>query len=114
MVKRSIKVTQGGGIVVYLPAYDLENITQVLTLFPKVQWIVFSKEIKQKTTKGLLNFCPINEDHFLSELAQCDGVITNAGFTTTSEALFLGKPLIAIPMRLPPFIAYQAKQALLN
>jgi len=96
---RSIKVTQGGGIVVYLPAYDLENITQVLALFPKVQWTVFSKEIKQKTTKGLLNFCPINEDHFLSELAQCDGVITNAGFTTTSEALFLGKPLIAIPMR---------------
>ena len=35
----------------------------------------------------------------MSELAQCDGVITNAGFTTTSEALFLGKPLIAIPMR---------------
>ena len=96
---RSIKVTQGGGIVVYLPAYDLENITQVLALFPKVQWTVFSKEIKQKITKGLLNFCPINEDNFLNELAQCDGVITNAGFTTTSEALFLGKPLIAIPMR---------------
>ena len=96
---RSIKVTQGGGIVVYLPAYDLENITQVLALFPKVQWTVFSKEIKQKITKGLLNFYPINEDNFLNELAQCDGVITNAGFTTTSEALFLGKPLIAIPMR---------------
>ena len=42
---------------------------------------------------------PINEDNFLDLLSSSDGVITNAGFTTTSEALFLKKPLFVIPMK---------------
>lgn len=96
---REMNVSIGGGILVYLPAYDLNNIVEVLSLFPKVKWNVFSKEIKNETIHGSIKTSPISEDHFLKELAQCDGVITNAGFATTSEALFLGKPLLTIPMR---------------
>ena len=96
---RSLKVTKGGGIVVYLPAYDLKRITKVLSLFPNVKWTIFSKEINEPKTQGSLRFFPINEDHFSKKLAKSDGIITSAGFTTTSEALFLGKTLLVIPMR---------------
>lgn len=96
---RELNTSKGGGIVVYLPAYDLKNITEVLSLFPAIKWNVFTQEIKEATQKGQINIRPINEDHFLNALAQCDGVITNAGFATTSEALYLGKPLLTIPMR---------------
>ncbi len=96
---RELKVTKGGGIVVYLPAYDLHHITEVLSLFPAINWNVFTQEIKEETQQGSIYIRPINEDHFLKALAQSDGVITNAGFATTSEALYLGKPLLTIPMR---------------
>ena len=95
---REINTSNGGGIVVYLPAYDLKNILDILSLFPQVKWNVFSKEVKEKIIKGSIKYNPINEEHFINAMEQCDGVITNAGFATTSEALFLGKPLLTIPM----------------
>ncbi len=96
---KKLTAKKGGGIVVYLSAYNLENITEVLSLFPKVKWTVFSKDIKKEKTRGSIQLCPISEDRFLNALAQCDGVITNSGFATTSEALYLGKPLLTIPMQ---------------
>src|SRR5690606_19355221 len=36
-------------------------------------------------------------DGFLKDLATCRAVISTAGFTLTSEALFLGKPLLVAP-----------------
>jgi len=95
---REINTSSGGGIVVYLPAYDLKNIVEILSLFPHVKWNVFSKEVKEKIIEGSIKYNPINEEHFINAMAQSDGVITNAGFATTSEALFLGKPLLTIPM----------------
>ncbi len=38
-------------------------------------------------------------DEFLEDLASSRGVISTAGFTLTSEALFLGKPLLVVPNR---------------
>ena len=96
---KALKTTKGGGIVVYLPSYTLENTKAILSLYPEVKWTVFSKETKETTSSGSLTVCPINEDNFIEKLAQCDGVVTNAGFATTSEALYLGKPLFVVPMR---------------
>jgi uncharacterized protein (TIGR00661 family) len=96
---REIKVSPGGGIVVYLPSYHLINIIHCLKLFPKVKWYVFTKEATKKIKQGSITINPINENLFLKLMAKSDGVITNAGFTTTSEALYLGKPLLVIPMR---------------
>ncbi len=36
-------------------------------------------------------------DEFLDDLAGCSAVISTAGFTLTSEALFLGKPIMVAP-----------------
>jgi uncharacterized protein (TIGR00661 family) len=38
-------------------------------------------------------------DEFLEDLASSRAVISTAGFTLTSEALFLGKPLLVVPNR---------------
>ncbi len=40
---------------------------------------------------------PINADAFLKSMASSAGVLCNAGFGTTSEALFLKKKLLVIP-----------------
>ena len=46
-----------------------------------------------------LVFKPARLDGFLDDLARCRGVLCTAGFTLISEALFLGKPLLAVPNR---------------
>jgi uncharacterized protein (TIGR00661 family) len=36
---------------------------------------------------------------FLQDLAECKAIISTAGFTLTSEAIYLKKPLFAVPLR---------------
>ena len=46
---------------------------------------------------GLLRFLPVDEQMFLDDLASCDALISNAGNQLLGEALYLGKPVLAIP-----------------
>lgn len=49
------------------------------------------------STKNI-EFKRINKDEFRLDLLSCKGVITNSGFSTTSEALILNKKLWSIPI----------------
>lgn len=42
---------------------------------------------------------PINGEKFLKSMASAKGVFCNAGFGTASEALFLKKKLLVVPMK---------------
>lgn len=46
---------------------------------------------------GRLSFRAINEQTFLEDLASCDALVSNAGNQLVGEALYLGKPVFAIP-----------------
>ena len=48
---------------------------------------------------GNLIFRKPSLDHFLEDLCTCRAVIANAGFSLISEALHLGKPYLAWPVR---------------
>ena len=96
---KKLKTFNGNGIVVYLPAYEDKSILEITNQLPYRQWHIFSRNVSQKKTIGCTHLYPINEDIFLKLLSGADGVITNAGFTTTSESLFLNKPLLVIPMK---------------
>jgi uncharacterized protein (TIGR00661 family) len=39
-----------------------------------------------------------SEDGFIADLAGCKGVVTNGGFSLISEALYLKKPVCAVPL----------------
>ncbi|MEA3515228.1 MAG: MJ1255/VC2487 family glycosyltransferase [Nanoarchaeota archaeon] len=49
-------------------------------------------------TKGNLEFKEFNEKEFIKDLAESKAVIINGGFTVMSEALYLMKPILAIPI----------------
>lgn len=51
----------------------------------------------QAGAPGCLVFCPMDDDAFLADLAACQGVVCTAGHTLLSEALALGKPVLALP-----------------
>jgi uncharacterized protein (TIGR00661 family) len=45
-----------------------------------------------------LSFHALDDQAFLSRLAGCSGVATTAGFETVCEAMYLGKPVLMVPV----------------
>lgn len=48
---------------------------------------------------GHVELCDFDERQFITDLATSRGVIANGGFTTIAEALYLGKPILTVPIR---------------
>lgn len=96
---REMTVTKAGYYVVYLPAYSDKKIIKRLEKFPDNKWIVFSKKTSKAYTVNHIQIEPLSRQKFAECMAASEGVICNAGFGTTSEALFLGKKLLVIPMK---------------
>jgi len=96
---RELNVTDKGHYTVYLPAYDDERLIKNLTRFKDIKWEVFSKHNKNASKHKNINISPINQKAFLKSLASCSGTLCAAGFGATSEALFLKKKLLVIPMK---------------
>ncbi len=47
---------------------------------------------------GNLRYRPFSEAGFIEDLATCRGVIAGGGFTLMGEAVYLGKPMLAVPL----------------
>jgi len=96
---REMKITNDGHITVYLPSMDDTKILKHLKNFDKYTFQIFSKHIRSSYRQGNFSVFPLSNDAFVKSMASSNGVLCNAGFGTTSEALFLGKKLLVIPMK---------------
>lgn len=96
---RELKPTNDGHYTVYLPSYNDERIIKHLKKFNYIKWQVFSKHSNKKYKVKNVSIMPINKDLFLESMASSAGILCNAGFGTASEALFLKKKLLVIPMK---------------
>lgn len=96
---REIDPTEGEHYTVYLPSYEDERIINFLNNHHEIEWQVFSKTSKKKYRKKNVSIHPVKEDLFITSMASSKGVLCNAGFGTTTEALFLKKKLMVIPMK---------------
>lgn len=54
--------------------------------------------LAEEQRAGALRFLPFSEDGFIADLATCRAVIAGGGFTLMGEAVFLHKPMHAIPL----------------
>lgn len=54
--------------------------------------------ITEAVVAGTLTFLPFSEAGFIDDLASCRGVVAGGGFTLMGEAVYLGKPMLAIPL----------------
>lgn len=96
---RNLQVTDQGHYTVYLPSYNDERIIKQLQKFNNVKWEIFSKHNKQPVNLKNIAILPVTGKSFLDSMASSSGVLCNAGFGTASEALFLGKKLLVVPMK---------------
>jgi uncharacterized protein (TIGR00661 family) len=96
---REYKITNKSHYTVYLPSYDDERIIKHLKKFKDIEWQIFSKHNHKKYAHKNLLIQPLDKDLFLKSMASSAGVLCNAGFGTASEALFMKKKLLVIPMK---------------
>lgn len=96
---RNAEVKTLNHITVYLPSYDDKYIIEKLKYASTVPYQIFSKHTKVAYKKANFTVFPLKSEPFIESLATCRGVITNAGFGTSSEALFMKKKLLVIPMK---------------
>ena len=85
--------------LVYLPSFTDEKIISVLHKIDNINWVIFSKHTKKTYQSGNIKVYPISSEYFNNQLLGCKGVLCGAGFETPSEALFLKKKLLVIPMK---------------
>jgi uncharacterized protein (TIGR00661 family) len=89
-------ITNKGHYTVYLSNWNYEN------LIPYFRNINYKFEIFTNVKKSFrYKNCyikPIEKTQFNESLKSCEGVITAGGFQTCSEALFLNKKLIVLPI----------------
>ena len=84
-------------ILVYLPFEDPQAVINYLADFSHYQFHVYSPELV--LSKFAHIHCkPLSRDGFQSDLRDCVGIISNAGFELASEALQLGKKILAKPL----------------
>jgi uncharacterized protein (TIGR00661 family) len=96
---RNANVTNEGHYTVYLPAYSDKNISKLLSYFPKYKWEVFSKRCPETYVHENITFYPVSSRSFVQSMISSAGVFCGAGFQAPSEALFLRKKLLVIPMK---------------
>jgi len=96
---RELTPTDEGHYTVYLPSYNDEQIIKRLKKIENVTWQVFSKHNKEEKKFKNITIMPIHGEKFLKSIASAKGVFCNAGFGTASEALFLKKKLLVVPMK---------------
>lgn len=96
---RQLSPINGDHYTVYLPAYSSENIVKFLSQIPDVTWHVFSKHTNKSYKVYNVIVQPIDSKEFIHSMASGAGVLCGAGFETPSEALYLRKKLLVIPMK---------------
>lgn len=85
-------------IVVYLPFENQQHIIKLFSRFKDFEFHIYSPEVIPSSFAHI--FCkPLSLIGFQKDLADCAGIICNAGFELASESLQLGKKILVKPVR---------------
>ena len=87
--------TEGDHILVYL-SFGFDDFIEQLKQFPNETFRVYGYD--REAQDGNLYYRPFSKEGFMSDLASSKAVMATAGFTLISEALWLKKPMLALPM----------------
>lgn len=93
------KLTKKEHIIVYQTAWSYKQLFPILKMV-KANFIVYASGKSGKDKN--ITFKDFNETTFIKDLSSCKAIITNGGFTLISEAVYLGKPLLCVPVKQQP------------
>jgi len=85
-------------ILVYLGFENKDEVIKYLLPFTEQDFFIYG-DFDNAEDRGHLKLRPLSREGFQNDLADCNGVITNAGFELASEAIHLGKKLLVKPLK---------------
>ncbi len=91
-----LKPVEGEHVLIYQTTDSNLELLELLKEFDD-EFIIYGFHKNKKEAN--LTFKEFNEDEFFQDLASARAVITNGGFTLISEALYLEKPVLSIPVK---------------
>jgi len=93
------KPTQGDHLLVYQTGEGNDGLAQTLAA-TGVPCRIYGmrRNITEDQVEGTLRYRPFSEQGFIDDLASAAGVIAGGGFTTMGEAVYLRKPMLAVPL----------------
>ena len=89
-------VTKKDHILIYIKPHMLIKVLSVLRQIKDQQFIVYG--VAQFANNNNIVFKDVSDDEFISDLASCKGVVCSAGNQLIGECVYLGKPLLVLPM----------------
>ncbi len=89
--------TRGDHVLVYQTTSGDPRLIPALESVREQRFILYGLGRDEK--RGNVELRSFDERRFVDELAGARAVIANGGFTTLSEAIYLGKPVLSIPLR---------------
>ncbi len=92
-----LKIKNDGHILVYPSIVKNEKLIELLKNI-KARFILYNYNYNNKI-EGNIIFKKFDEKEFLKDLASSRGIITTGGFTLISEATYLKKPLLVMPIK---------------
>ncbi|WP_250630304.1 glycosyltransferase family protein [Rhodoflexus caldus] len=96
---RSLTPQTSRHFTVYLPHYDDKLLISILTEQKDCHWHLFTKNVRSINAHKNVTLLPIDSKNFTQSLANSNGLVTGAGFESPAEAMFLGKKVLALPIR---------------
>lgn len=99
MLDAKKKVRAGDHVLVYQSGTSHESLEDALREVEAPFRIYgLRRGLTEPVTEGNLTYCPFSEEGFAEDLATCRAVIAGGGFTLMGEAIFLGKPMLSVPL----------------
>jgi len=88
--------TTSNYVLVYQSATTQADLIDILKQVPDQEFRVYG--FNKDEAHGNVLLRPFSEAGFITELAGCRAVLTNGGFSLISEAVYLHKPVCAVPI----------------
>lgn len=84
-------------VLVYLPFENQHAMIQMLAQIGHQAFVIYTPD-PIKSPASNVQIKPLSRDGFQADLLRCSGVMANAGFELSSEALNLGKKILVRPL----------------
>lgn len=95
------KPSNGSHLLVYQTGEGNEGLAKVLAA-TGIECRIYGmrRNLTAEQVEGNLRYQPFSEDKFIDDLASCRGVVAGGGFTLMGEAVYMHKPMLAVPLGL--------------
>ncbi|CAN5878737.1 hypothetical protein BH11MYX4_BH11MYX4_68080 [soil metagenome] len=103
IVRREIelaKPSRGEHVLVYQTTAGDPRLVPALQAAPRTRFVLYG--MGRDGRLGNVELRAFDERRFVADLASARAVIANGGFTTISEAIYFGEPVLSIPVRRQP------------